>query len=167
MIRLLHDLNLSPEDVRVLILAYKCKAQVQCEFSKDEFVGGLVEMTVDSVATLSSRLASLEQEITKDQNKMKELYNFSFEYAKNAGQKSVDLEIAIEYWKILLGKKFKHLNLWFEYLETFHKKPISRDTWMLLYDFVHLINEPMTNYDEEGAWPVVIDGFVEWAKKKI
>jgi hypothetical protein len=42
--RFLNDLCLAPDSIKVLILAWKCKAAIQCEFTKDEFAIGLSDL---------------------------------------------------------------------------------------------------------------------------
>lgn len=42
--KFLDDLNLSPDSKLVLIIAWKFKAAAQCEFTKDEFVRGMMDI---------------------------------------------------------------------------------------------------------------------------
>jgi len=99
-----------------------------------------------------------------DSNKFKDFYQFTFNYAKNPGQKGLDLDMALAYWNIVLTGRFQFLDIWSRFLKENHKRSIPKDTWNLLLDFAMTVNADMTNYDEEGAWPVLIDDFVEYAR---
>jgi DCN1-like protein 1/2 len=163
--KFLQDLQFKLDDKIVLVLAWKFKAQVQGEFTRTEFYWAMQDMACDSLDKLRTRIVQCDAELTTDQHKFKDMYQFTFNFAKNPAQKSLDLEDAIAYWRMILNtNRFKYLDLWIQFLTENHKKNIPKDTWNLLLEFSLTINDSMSNYDEEGAWPVLIDDFVEYAR---
>ncbi|VUZ43960.1 unnamed protein product [Hymenolepis diminuta] len=162
------DLKLNPASRLVLILAWKFGARTQGEFTKDEFFHGLHALECDSIESLQKRLPTLESEIEKP-DAFKSLYTFTFGFANvdRFNAKSLRIDDAIAYMDLLLRGRFVHLDLWFKFLREKNQAAISKDTWDLLLAFARTIAPDFSDYDVEGAWPVLIDEFVEWARPYI
>ena len=69
----------------------------------------------DSIDKLRTKILQIETELS-DPNKFKDLYQFTFNFAKNPTQKSLDLEDAIAYWKMILADRFNFLDTWIKFL---------------------------------------------------
>ncbi|XP_024370030.1 uncharacterized protein [Physcomitrium patens] len=158
------DLQVDPGDVVMLVISWHMKAATMSEFSKQEFSNGLQSIGVDSLDKLKSLLPYLRAEL-KDEHKFREIYNFAFSWAKEKGQKSLALDTALGMWQLLFAERVWPLvDPWCQFLQAKHNKAISKDTWVQLLDFSRTIVPSLSNYDAEGAWPYLIDEFVEYLR---
>ncbi|XP_071694060.1 defective in cullin neddylation protein AAR3-like [Rutidosis leptorrhynchoides] len=88
-------------------------------------------------------------------------YNFLFFISRENGQRSISVSRAIMAWKLVLAGRFRLLNQWCSFVEKNQRHNISEDTWVQVLAFSRCVHENLEGYDPEGAWPVLIDEFVE------
>jgi DCN1-like protein 1/2 len=164
--RFMEAIELDPLDIKALIFAWKLNARTPCEFSRTEFVDGLIGLGVDSISKLKRKVPGLN-DLIADPEAFRSFYVYSFDYNKPAGQRSMPVEYARQLWALLLSDRFAHMDLWLDFLEG-RTQAITRDTYVLFLDFATTIVPDMSNFDEiGGAWPVLLDEFVEFAKPKL
>lgn len=63
------------------MLSWHLNAATMCEYSRDEFVGGLQQLGCDSLDKLKRKLPELRAEL-RDPNKWRDIYNYAFNWAK-------------------------------------------------------------------------------------
>jgi len=163
--RLIKDLGVEGDDIVTLVLAWQMKAKTIGVFTKEEFVEGLTFLKCDNIDKLKKKLPEFREEVAKKDG-FREFYNFTFQYGKGPTAKSLNLDVAVLLWRMILKGKFTFLDKWCDWLEKNYQRSISKDEWALLLDFAQSINKDMSNYNPEEAWPVLIDEFVDFIRKQ-
>uniref|UniRef100_A0A7I4D1E7 Defective in cullin neddylation protein n=1 Tax=Physcomitrium patens TaxID=3218 RepID=A0A7I4D1E7_PHYPA len=134
---LCEDLGVPPTDVRILLLAWKLQAARQGYFS-----------------------------LMVSPYNFKDFYTFSFKYClTEPRQKTLDLETACQMLSLVLGSR-PHVASFLRFLqEQSEYKAMNLDQWSAFLRFCDEIKPDLRNYDESQAWPLLLDNYVEWAKK--
>jgi DCN1-like protein 1/2 len=79
------------------------------------------------------------------------------------------LDTAVAYWNLLLVPRHPIVTEWTTFVTENYKRGISKDTWNMILEFTtYYESDPsLASYDEEAAWPSVIDEFVEYLREKM
>ncbi|KAM0342986.1 hypothetical protein ACHAPU_009016 [Fusarium lateritium] len=124
----------------------------------------------------AAHIRRLVKSLSSDQALFKKVYRHTFIAGREPDQKALGIETALVYWDILFAapgiewKTSKHdwLALWKEFLAEKWKNSVNKDMWNMTLEFAlkSLSDESLSFWNEDGAWPSVIDNFVEWCRGK-
>lgn len=123
----------------------------------------LVESRVYTGVSIFDELLRLmlRLDLTVDFSEFSRFYDFVFFMCRENSQKNITVSRAITAWRIALAGRFRLLNQWCDFVEKNQRHNISEDTWRQVLAFSRCVHENLEGYDPEGAWPVLIDDFVE------
>ena len=170
--RLCADLEIKPDELRILVLAWKFQVDAMCRFSRDEFVNGCKSLKVDSIAGIQQKFVDMLSEL-KNKEMFKDLYRWSYKLVldADAGQRTLPIDMAIILWKLVFSETQSNqtmLTRWLEFLECHRQtvRGITKDTWDMFLNFLESVNEDLSGYDDTEAWPSLFDDFVEWTREQ-
>lgn len=163
---LCNDLQLDPDNFKVLVLAWKLNASQMCRFTRIEFIQGLKSMKTDSIKGIQQKLSEISNNLKSDSEQFKDLYRFTFKFGLDAstGQRILPLDIAILLWHLVFtNNKPPIMEKWLSYLEkNSHIRGIPKDTWYMFLNFCEFVGDDLSSYDDSEAWPSLFDDFVEF-----
>lgn len=82
-------------------------------------------------------------------------------------KKNLPVELVVELWKLLLKDHFALLEEFCAFVVENCKNTISKDVWMMVFDLATTVKPDLSDYDMDGgAWPVLLDEFVEQHREK-
>ena len=163
--RFFTDLSIDPSSLHTLAYAYTLRCRSFGEIHRSELVPHYTQLGIDSVERIKQHSQQAVQGVVKDDAQMKQFARWLFDFVKEEGErKTIDADAAVEMWGLLL-QRWPLCADWLKFVvDTAKLKVVSQDLWMQLYDFSREVGEDLSKFDADGAWPVIIDDFVEHVK---
>lgn len=158
--KLFEDLGVDPTDPVALVLAYHCGAQTMGEFTEAEFQRGLGALGCNTMLQLKAKIPALRQELLPGRS-LQKIYAFTFEYTLDEGTRRIPVELAVALWGMLLPPAtFPHMGPFLAWMGE-KEEYVKRDLWSEVWSFATTVKPDLSNYDDNPAWPVLLDEYVE------
>ncbi|KAG7377067.1 Scaffold-type E3 ligase [Phytophthora pseudosyringae] len=151
-------LGVDAQDPVMLALSCSMESATMGVYTRTEFRRGMLNLHCRSIEDLRTQIPALRDQM-RDRDQFTTIYSFTFGFSKDPTQKSLSLELAIGLWDLLLPGHFHWRRHWLQYVRENSRNVVSKDLWLQVLDFGHQIKPDLSNYDENGAWPVLLDDF--------
>jgi len=144
------------------------------KITREGFVDGWTDANIDSQTKMRNLVLQRRSALPTDMPMFKSVYEHTFQLALAPGAKTLPLEMATEFWKMLFtppayewrSPNAPWLDWWLEFQTEKKTKAVNKDLWKQTLNFAKetMKDEQLGFWTEESSWPSVIDEFVEWVK---
>uniref|UniRef100_T1JA95 Defective in cullin neddylation protein n=1 Tax=Strigamia maritima TaxID=126957 RepID=T1JA95_STRMM len=144
------DIGVEPENIVMLVLAWKMEAKQMGFFTIEEWLRGLTDLQCDSIEKVQAKLDHLRS-ILNDSATFKIIYRYAYDFARDKDQRSMEIETGKAMLQLLLGKHWSLYSSFHRFLDESKYKVINKDQWCNILEFSRSIHPDLSNYDEDGA----------------
>ncbi|GAP88824.1 putative defective in cullin neddylation protein 1 [Rosellinia necatrix] len=175
--RYLQSIGVGLEDASLFLAVHLLQAPSIGEIPRDGFVNGWKDAGIEAkTEAQAAHLKYLAGLMTTERDLFRKVYRYVFVAGKEGDQRAISLEMALLYWDTIFkkpgqswaGPTTNWLNEWRTFLQDNWKRSVNRDMWnqTLEFAFKSMDDESLIFWNENGAWPGVIDDFVGWIQRK-
>lgn len=166
-IALVKDLEVELDNEVVLALAYELQAPQLGVFAKLPYIDGWARWSCGDLPAMIKATAAMSHKMKENSAYFGRVYRYVFPYIVSEGQRMLPIDQAVAYWTLLLVPRYPIAERWIAFM-TEKNYSVSRDTWnMALVFFEYAQNDPtLADYDENLAWPAIIDDFVDSVREQ-
>mmetsp|Transcript_12301 Transcript_12301/g.18639 ORF Transcript_12301/g.18639 Transcript_12301/m.18639 type:complete len:215 (-) Transcript_12301:151-795(-) len=166
--RLGEALDMDPSsDVRLLVLLWRLgSSQKPGCITKTEFVKGMKDIGASTVTDLINKSPSFDPGFL-DKGDFRDFFRFVFQFSREGTHKTIEKEIVASLLPIVLDRnRAPHLEYFLQFLESCNHTVITLDQWDSFLQFQDSVGVDLAHYDDDGAWPLLLDEYVEWRREK-
>uniref|UniRef100_A0A8I6AJH3 DCN1-like protein n=1 Tax=Rattus norvegicus TaxID=10116 RepID=A0A8I6AJH3_RAT len=157
------DIGVEPENIIMLVLAWKLEAESMGFFTKEEWLKGMTSLQCDCTEKLQSRFDFLRSQLN-DISSFKNIYRYAFDFARDKDQRSLDIDTAKSMLALLLGRTWPLFSVFYQYLEQSKYRVMNKDQWYNVLEFSRTVHADLSNYDEDGACKILCHLTFQWKK---
>jgi len=155
----------------MLVFAWCLGASQMGYFSREEWLSAVGKVgDVTSEAELKERVGSIHKSSLREPEALRELHRFAHKFCREDRKKNIDVGSACIMLQMLLAPLYKeHVDSLSRYLEQHAevgKRGVSLDEWTMLLQFCREIDPDCDNFQDDGAWPLLLDDYVEWRREQ-
>mmetsp|Transcript_1784 Transcript_1784/g.3748 ORF Transcript_1784/g.3748 Transcript_1784/m.3748 type:complete len:248 (+) Transcript_1784:103-846(+) len=153
-------------DLRAMVLVWKLGSREKPgEISRNEFVTGMAKLGCNTLAQLKALKPALDTGFMETET-FRDFYRFCFTFNLEGTLKTIERDVVMALLPMVIGERSTFTARFVEFLPTSGTTRISADQWNSFFEFSQVVDDSFSQYDEDAAWPVLIDEFVEWCQKK-
>ena len=117
----------------------------------------------DSLEKLKAFVVALDP-YALEKRAFRDFFKFVFLFSREGTHRTIEKDIVAALLPIAIGPRSDHTAPFLAFLETSATTRVTLDQWCSFLEFSDKVGLEFEGYEEDGAWPLLLDEYVEQAR---